>query len=237
MLLEAAPADPAIPIGLDSSLACYLRSFPPMSNTWSSDVQNQDQSVTDMLEMKFQEIERLTFEDKALRAREIIARIKADSPDPLLAVRYIRARMCEERMARKVDDLDSAIRDFSFLIESRDSFVAEGLVGRARVLYRKDPSLYADEALELCIRAVDMERNVLAMMLMAAIYMDKKHDAKMAKKWALRAFRNGSIWGGRYIAVIAYRRKSYAVFIFWKLMAFFSKPFLLKRYELRGPFK
>jgi hypothetical protein len=200
-------------------------------------VHKQDISVTDMLEMKFQEIERLTLEEKASRAREIIARIKVDSPDPLLAVRYMRARMCEERLARKEDDLDSAIRDFTFLIGSKDSFVGEGLVGRARVLYRKDPSLYADEALELCNRAVDLEGNVMAMMLMAAIYMDKRHDAKMAGMWALRAFRNRSIWGGRYIAVIAYRRKNYAVFIFWKLMAFFSKPLLLKKYELRGPFK
>lgn len=200
-------------------------------------MQKQDLSVTDMLEMKFQEIERLNFEEKAARAREIIARIKAESPDPLLAVRYVRARMCEERLARKVDDLDSAIRDFTFLIGSKDSFVGEGLVGRARVLYRKDTSLHADEALELCIRAVDLERNVMAMMLMAAIYMDKKHDAKMARMWALRAFRNRSVWGGRYMAVIAYRRKNYALFIFWKLLAFFFKPLLLKKYELRGPFK
>lgn len=200
-------------------------------------MQKQDLSVTDMLELKFQEIERLTFDEKAPRAREIIAGIKADSSDPLLAIRYVRARMCEERLARKVDDLDSAIRDFSLLIGSKDSYVGEGLVGRARVLYRKDSSLYTDEALELCVRAVDLEGNVLAMMLMAAIYMDKKHDAKMARAWALRAFRNGSIWGVRYIAVIAYRRKNYAAFTFWKLIAFCSKPFLLKKYELRGPFK
>lgn len=140
--------------------------------------------------------------------------------------------------ARRDDDLSLADMDFTTLIDSgKKDFVGEGLVGRARVIYRKDPELHADEALSLCNRAVEMEGNALAMMLMAAIYMDKKNDAETARKWSMRAFKSGSIWGVRYMSVISYRNKNYISSLGWNLLSIICSPFAKKKYKFRGPFK
>ena len=194
--------------------------------------------ATDKLEMKFQEIEHHPLGDRIHLMRDILSHIKLECAEPKLSVKYMHARMCEERYARRGDDLSLAEMDFATLIDSgKKDFVGEGLVGRARVIYRKDPELHADEALSLCNRAVEMEGNALAMMLMAAIYMDKKNDAETARKWSMRAFKSGSIWGVRYMSVISYRKKNYISSMGWKLLSIICSPFTKKKYKLRGPFK
>ena len=202
------------------------------------DVKNHGVGVTDKLEMRFQELDHHPLGERVDLLRDILSSIKLECSDPELSIKYMHARMCEERYARRDDDLNLAEMDFTYLIDSgKKYFVGEGLVGRARVIYRKDSELHVEEALSLCNRAVEMEGNALAMMLMAAIYMDKKNDAETARKCPMRAFKSGSIWGVRYMSVISYRRKNYILSMGWRILSIICTPFAQKRYRLRGPFK
>lgn len=144
--------------------------------------------------------------------------------------------MYEEGLFGKTD-IDSAIKYFSFLIKDNEILAGEAMVGVARMLYKDDPVANSNRAIQHCVKAIELESNPMAMMLLAAIYEDTKKDFKLAKMWSLRAFRSRSPWGLRYMAALFYRRKRYVVGALYGLAVLFAKPFMLKRYEVRGPFK
>jgi TPR repeat protein len=196
---------------------------------------NQKNKV-DVLEGRLRDIKVMINAGAVDKVQEILEFTSNEFPESSSPLTYIRARMYEEGLFGKLD-INSAIKYFSFLTQGNDIFVGEAMVGIARMLYKEDPVANSDNAIDHCMRAVELESNAMAMMLLAAVYEDTKKDFKSAKMWALRAFRSRSPWGLRYMAVLFYRRKKYISGILYELAVLLAKPFMLRRYEVRGPFK
>jgi TPR repeat protein len=190
----------------------------------------------DILEERLRDIKLLIKAGDFLQVREIIKNITDESPSSSSSLTYVRARMYEEGLFGKID-IDSAVKYFSVLIKGYESFAGEAMVGVARMLYKEDPIANSDKAIEYCLRAIEFEQNPVAMMLLAAIYEDTKKDFKSAKMWSLRAFRGRSPWGLRYMAALFFRREKYLTGGLYRLAVLFAKPFMLRRYDVRGPFK
>lgn len=194
------------------------------------------ENLVEAIEDKFQDIKRQMQAGGIAQAKEILevtCREFPESSDPLT---YIRARMYEEALFGNLD-IDAAIKYFSCLSKGNGPFAGEAKVGIARMLYKENPSANADSAIAYCLRAIEIEPNPRALMLMAAVYEDTKNDFESAKMWSFRAFRCRSPWGLRYIAVMFYRRKQYIRGIFYEMAVLLSRPWMLLRYEKRGPFK
>jgi hypothetical protein len=193
-------------------------------------------SQVDMLEERFREIRRLFSQGAIAQARQVLERLEGEfSPESIDNLRYVRARIYEEGLFDRVE-IDAAIVDFTALTNSSEYFVVAGLEGRARMLYKKDSVLYCDEVIALCTKAVSLESSPMAMLLLAAVYEETKLNFGLAKKWALRAFRNRSPWGLSYYTMMLYRRRNYITGVLCELAAFATKPFMLARYKVRGPF-
>jgi tetratricopeptide (TPR) repeat protein len=211
----------------DLTLRVFLRRF----NMFAS-----KKKQVDILEERLRDIKLMIKAGDLSHAREMIETITDESPSSSSPLTYIRARMYEEGLFGKID-IDSAVKCFSVLIGGYENLAGEAMVGVARMLYKEDPIANSDRAIEYCLKAIELEPNPVAMMLLAAIYEDTKKDFKSAKMWSLRAFRGRSPWGLRYMAALFFRREKYVIGGLYRVAALFAKPFMLRRYDARGPFK
>lgn len=196
----------------------------------------QKESPVEAIEDKLQDIKRQMQAGDTEQAKDIIKITCEEFPESSDPLTYIRARMYEEALFGNLD-IDAAITYFSSLSRGNGGFAGEAKVGIARMLYGENASANADKVIDYCLRAIEIEPNPRAMMLMAAVYEDTKNDFKSARMWSFRAFRCRSPWGLRYIAVMFYRRKQYIRGICYEMAVLLAKPWMLRRYEKRGPFK
>lgn len=153
-----------------------------------------------------------------------------------LGMYYIWARLKEEGILGEVDT-DGALEDFTFLAQHDGDFRSEGLIGRARMLYRKSPEKNADEILSLCRQAVDLDASVAAMMLMGVVFEHDKCDFGSAKKWYFRAYRSGQPWGLRFYTAMQFKRKKFLVSMLASVVLAVTSPLMVKIYGERAPFK
>ena len=172
------------------------------------------------------------------RVRDLLDSSKSDPssfPDPT-GMRYIYARL-EEEGAFGGNNTMAALNAFSDLSSEEGAFQSEGLIGRARMLYRLNEKENADEVLDLCERAIAVDGNVKAMIIMGHVLQNTKNDLSSANRWYLRAFFNGMPWGLRFYASSQAKRRRFLLSSFAHLIAAVTSPVLFIFFGKRDPYK
>lgn len=189
-------------------------------------------------ERRLREIRHLMATGSTAKARIIVELADREfAGDPLkLGMRFISARLKEDGVLGEVDT-DAALEDFSFLMQYDNGFKSEGMVGRARMLYRIDPDRNADEVISLCRQAIKADSSVKAMMLMGFVFDNTKDDFNSAKVWYLRAYLRGLPWGLRAYAQSQWKRGNFIVSTIAHLVVCITSPFMVMVNGIRDPFK
>lgn len=191
-----------------------------------------------LAERKLQEIMRLMDKGDVDAINKILDRADADpaSWPGAEGIRYVHARL-EEEGAFSGDNNAAALKAFSTLSSQKGEFQSEGLVGQARLLYRLNEEENANRILELCKEAVDIDRNVRAMMVIGHVLQNTKNDFPAANRWYLRAFRRGMPWGLRFYASLQAEQRKFVRSSLAYAIATITHPILLLLFGARGPYK
>lgn len=151
-------------------------------------------------------------------------------------MKYIRARLEEEDEFGGVG-ADEALRAFSELSLESGEFQSEGMIGRARMLYRMTGESSLEEVIALYKMAVDLDKNTTAMTCLGWIYERNKSDLKVARSWYLRAYRNGSPWGLRLYARLQAGQHNYVMSSLAHVVTTLTSPIQILFRGVRTPFK
>ncbi len=117
-----------------------------------------------------------------------------------LGSRHLRAMAYEFGNMPGGVDLDKALEDYKFLADKSEALGSDGLVGCARVLCELDMAHNFEKVKQSCLRAIEIDGDVRAKMLLGYMYAEARQDLKTARKWFLSAFKDGSYWGMKYFA-------------------------------------
>jgi hypothetical protein len=147
--------------------------------------------------------------ERALALLNEIIEITPESADGL-GSRDLRAMAYECGNVPSGIDHKKALSDYRYLADRSHLVGSVGLVGCARILCQQNPKTNLDEARQLCLRAVEIDGDVRAKMLLGYMCADVTSDFKGARKWFISAFRGGSPWGLRYAAATFWRERKVA---------------------------
>ncbi|MGO4550259.1 hypothetical protein AB4059_04040 [Lysobacter sp. 2RAF19] len=150
----------------------------------------------------------------------------ASTSPHVLAARYLRARGYEDGYFG-TKDLKAALADYRPLIEHAQLFGSDGLVGFARVLLETDGAANKDEIVDLCLRAVALDKNVKAMMLLGVTHEEVEMNFSSAGRWYLRAYGAGLPWGMRYFARMHRKQGHYLRAMLAHLVTTITSPFMV----------
>ncbi|WP_395116227.1 hypothetical protein ACFCQI_09935 [Rhodanobacter sp. FW102-FHT14D06] len=191
-----------------------------------------------LAEKKLREIMRCLDKDDFDQVKKLLDRSKSDpsSFPSATGMRYIYARL-EEEGAFGGNNNPVALSAFSELSSEEGEFQSEGLIGRARMLYRLSERENANEVLDLCERAVSVDGNAKAMMIMGHVLQNTKNDFSAANRWYLRAFFSGMPWGLRFYASSQAKQRRFFLSSLAHLIAAITSPILLVFFDERGPYK
>lgn len=157
------------------------------------------------------------------------------SPQGLCAL-YLRARANEDgRFGGK--DTAKALMDYQVLIEHADLFGSDGMLGYARVLVDRDAKAKRKEAARLLMRAIEMDANTKAMMVLGKLYELGFDDPVAAGRWYLKAYRRGLPWGLRFYARMQARQGHRLRALACHAVASLTSPLFVLIHGVRSPFK
>jgi len=122
--------------------------------------------------------------------------------------RYLRARGFEDGYFGAAD-LDSALSDYSFLLNNEECWRGDALLGRARVLFSINANSNIKEVIWLCMSAIDEDHPSEAMIFLGSIYESYFNDYSFANKFYISAFCGGNALGLRYYARLKMKNKNY----------------------------
>ncbi|WP_340650113.1 hypothetical protein [Pseudoxanthomonas winnipegensis] len=154
-----------------------------------------------------------------------------------VGARYLRGRGYEDGAFSDKPDLLRAYEDFEIVKAHAVDYGSDGLLGCARVLFELDARGNFREIVELCEKAVSLDSNVKAMMLLGRIYDQVVGNGGIARRWYLRAYLQGLPWGMRYFARSHARDGNAFRSIFAHAFATLTSPVLVLLYGARSPFK
>ena len=153
-----------------------------------------------------------------------------------LSARYLRARGYEDGLFGEVK-LNLALHDYKILMDHSDLCGSDGIVGYARVIFNKNQDCNKERAAKLLLRAVELDSNVKAMMMLGLIYDEGFDDSLAAGKWYLKAYRHGLPWGLRYYARLQSKKGRRFLAFLSHLIASLTSPVLVALKGVRSPFK
>lgn len=145
-----------------------------------------------------------------VNARNAANRFITDAPDSRLglAMRLFRARLYESgRLGVNCDA--EAFDDFYYVACSEFEFRTEAMIGCARILYKSNSTNDVSKAMNFCKRAIKLDSNVRAMMLLGYGYEHSVANYQLANKWYLKAFTHGSPWGLRSYSTVQWKRRKF----------------------------
>ena len=134
-------------------------------------------------------------------------------------------------------DLPGALADYAPLVENADDFGSDGLLGCARVLFEQDATQHSATIIELCERAVAVDRNPKAMMLFGCVHERVRLDVAAAGKWYLRAWSAGLPWGMRFYARMHWANGDYLAGGIGHILATVASPVLVLIHGCRSALK
>lgn len=186
-----------------------------------------------------QEAHHLHSEKRFNEAKQILDHLVEEDTEGAygLAARQLRARGYEDGRFSCGVNTELAFADFSFLADRADLFGSDGLVGKARLLFAEDHKGNKEEAAALLHKAVGIDSNIKAMMMLGLVYDEGFGDATAAGKWYLRAYRHGLPWGLRYYARLQAKNGRGLRSLFAHLGVSLTSPVLVALKGVRSPFK
>ena len=172
------------------------------------------------------------------RAKELLDRIEEQEHDPheRAAAALLLARGYEDGHFAGGVDLDRAYAAFQRVDHVIGEERSDGLVGRARILFAKDGPLYRDEIVVFCRKAIDIDRNPRAMMLMGLAQEVLFHNEGLARRWYWFAFRNGLRWGLTFVARSHAREENHVRCLFYLILDSMLRPIFMFRSGQNSPF-
>lgn len=154
-----------------------------------------------------------------------------------LVARQLRARGYEDGRFSGGINNDLAYADFSFLAERAHLLGSDGLVGKARLLFEGNHQENKENAVTFLHKAIEIDSNVKAMMMLGLIYDEWFEDSKTAGQWYLRAYKKGLPWGLRYYAKLQAKNGRKVRSLLAHLIASLTSPILVAINGVRSPFK
>ena len=142
------------------------------------------------------EIDKIYNEKGSLKAKIMIDEVIKEnlrSPNGLAAL-FLRARGYEAGWYESID-YGLAKNDYKLLIENKNDFGSEGLLGYARILFKEEDINSFDEIKRLCEEAIALDGNVKARVLLGFSYEKFKKDYASAAIYYRSSFCHGSKWG------------------------------------------
>jgi len=165
---------------------------------------------------------------------ELIA-VDPTSPEGLCAF-YLRARAYEDGRFGSREPA-KALLDYQVLVDHAELFGSDGMLGYARVLVHEDARANREQAADLLTRAIAMDANLKAMMVLGRLRELGFDDPAGAAKWYLRAYRRGLPWGLRFYARVQAREGRRLWALACHMVATLTSPWLVLIHGVRSPYK
>jgi TPR repeat protein len=163
--------------------------------------------------------------------------IESDPISPYgLGARYLRARGYEDGYFGQKDP-KAALSDYRVLMGRSDLYGSDGIVGVARILFEIDRSNNKEEISALCAKAIELDKNPKAMMILGLLSEEELRDFSSAKKWYLRAYTQGLPWGMRYFARLQCKQSNFLRGSLAHGIATVTSPFLVAIFGPRSALK
>lgn len=164
--------------------------------------------------------------DCALRIYESL--IAAEESD--LSPYFGAAHIYEYGLSPKGVDLQRALKLYYETVGLKASIDSATRLAVARVIYKLCDKSKAIEAINLCIKSIEINENAAAYMLLGSIYEYWVESPKEARKYFLKAYRLSMPWGMRFYARSLIRSHRYLFGFLAHIWATISSPFFFIRY-------
>lgn len=190
------------------------------------------------LRSQFIEAKNAYYAGRFSTAKKILDQLIFSAPISLegLGARFLRARGYEDGLFG-ITDLSYAMDDYTYLVEAESFFYSDGLVGRARILFKIDPNDNYEIAAKLATQAINKDpKNSEAMIFLGSVHEAHKID-DLAAKYYISAFKAGSPWGLRYYARLKTKRGDYIIGFASHFLTTLISPFLYFLHRARSPLK
>jgi hypothetical protein len=171
-------------------------------------------------------------------AKELVDRALEEDPTSVdgLSLRFLRANAYEWGGYPGGVDLHKAYLDYKALEEWTPSLGSEALVCAARVLFDIGGEDHREEIQRLCLKAVRIDEDVHAKMLLGLLNQRVIGRPSEARRWYLAAYRGGLPWGLRFYAR-SHKEEGHMILAFLAhVLASLTSPLLVFLKGARGPF-